>query len=838
MGFRGRLTQFTIAICAAGGFASAPTAHAADPPRTLAADAGALRATVTADPWHVRFDGPAPQAALTARPGTGTGPVGALGFRTITGWMRATKVLTERRDGVAWIATLATTDPSGRTLDVRIAPAGDGLIRLAATAKGNGPAAVEAVGASFDAPAGERHLGFGERSNAVDQRGREVESYVAEGPYQDAEQPFLNAFVPGPGYRARDDATYFPIPWLLSTRGIGVLVEDDPVSTFRLGNDEDDAWSVAVNGTTMNLLVVAGPTVPKTLQRYTQHVGRQPPVAAPFYLGPWWQPTGKGNAGATELEQLRVAGATGSVVQTYTHYLPCGEQLDTTTVRERERTAAYHAAGLAVTTYFNPMVCTTYRKVYDEAARRGLLTKRADGTPYTYRYTGSAQFFVGQLDFTNPGTTAFFGDLFQEAVDDGYDGWMEDFGEYTPLDAVGADGSTGEAGHNAYVRRYHAAAAAYSKDRSPRPLARFVRSGFTGSAKHSQIVWGGDPSTTFGFDGLRSSVQNGLSMGLSGVSLWGSDVGGFFALSRPQTTPELLRRWLQVGFASGIMRTQANGFDLYEQDRAQIFDADVLPVWRRYARLRTQLYPYLAAAQKQYDATGLPLMRHLALAHPDDPRATARDDEFLLGDDLLAAPVLDPGRTERRAYLPAGTWVDWWRSVTLDADGAPRLGAPKVVPGGDDVTLPAPAEELPLLVRAGTVLPLLDPSVQTLAPYGKGKAVRLADRKDRLTLLAWPRGRREVALGPDRRDRAVSSEVRRGWVLKLRQGRTRTVRLQAALGTLAAGAFVPCRVLGGSGGRTPLRRGRAWTYDRATGVLNVTVRARDARLQVLRGCAR
>src|SRR3954453_3360058 len=211
---------------------------------------------------------------------------------------------------------------------------------------------------------------------------------------------------------------------------------------------------------------------------------------------------------------------------------------------------------------------------------------------------------------------------------------MEDVGEYTPTGARSADGTPGTAMHNRYPALYHVAARAYARDRAPRPLARFNRSGWTCAARGSPLVWAGDPSTGWGFDGLRSAVRNGLSMGLSGVSLWGSDIGGFFALSLPQTSPELVRRWLEFGFASGVMRTQANGFSLAPSPRAQIFDPDVLPVWARYARLRTQLEPYLAAAERTYDATGLPIMRHLALTWPDDPRATARDDEYLFGPDL------------------------------------------------------------------------------------------------------------------------------------------------------------------------------------------------------------
>ena len=789
-------------------------------------DAGALRATVDGDPWHLSFSGPAPQAPLTEFAGTGTGPVGALGFRTAAGWFRATRVTAAHTEGDAYVATLATSDPAGRTIALRVAPAADGVVAVDATVQGASTADVLGSGISFLAPPGERHLGFGERSNAVDQRGNEVENYVAEGPYQPVERAGIAAFVPPPGYHPRDDATYFPIPWLLSTRGIGVLVMNDETSVFRLATDRDDAWSVDVAATSLRLRVIAGPGPAAAVRRFSGFVGRQPPVEAPFFFGPWWQPKGDE---AANIATLKAAGAIGSVMQTYTHYLPCGDQVE---ANERARTDRAHAAGLAITTYFNPMVCTEYTRAYEEARARGVLTRNALGEPYEYRYTGSAQFFVGQVDFTHPDAFDYFGDLLDEAVGHGYDGWMEDFGEYTPLDAHAHDGSTGDAYHNKYVVGYHAGARAYARDRAPRPLARFNRSGWTGAAQHSQIVWGGDPTTGWGFDGLESAIMNGLSMGLSGVSMWGSDIGGFFALSVPQTTPELLARWLEFGFASGVMRTQANGFQLQPQTRAQIFDPATLPIWARYAKLRTQLYPYLAAAQAKYDSTGLPIMRHLALAYPTDRTATAREDEYLFGPDLLVAPVTAPDERERTLYLPSGRWVDWWRSTSLDSRGAPQLGAPRVLDGAREATLPAPLEELPMLVREGAVIPLLHPSVETLSDYGAGNAVRLRDRERHLRLLAWPRGERTVPLGLEKGETATSRETSTGWTLEIDGNRHRTYEVEAALGTLAGGAFRPCSVHAGERGRTPVQ---SWRYDRATGVLSLRVFERDA-LIVVRSC--
>ena len=164
------------------------------------------------------------------------------------------------------------------------------------------------------------------------------------------------------------------------------------------------------------------------------------------------------------------------------------------------------------------------------------------------------------------------------------------------------------------------------------------------------------------------------------------------------------------------MRTQANGINIPAQPRAQIWDDEVLPHWRRWAKLRTQLYPYLAAADAEYRRSGLPIMRHLALAYPDDPSATAVEDAFLFGPDLLAAPVLDPGARERRCTCRAATgWTCGARPATARATAASSFTARGCSPAGARVTVPAPLDELPLLARAGTLLSLLPADVDTLA---------------------------------------------------------------------------------------------------------------------------
>ncbi|HYH60426.1 MAG TPA: TIM-barrel domain-containing protein, partial [Solirubrobacterales bacterium] len=595
----------------------------------LAADSvirsGPLEASVSGDPWLLELTDADGNPVLSEHPGTGSGPSGTLGFRTAAGWSHATRVMSSAVEDGVFEAQLETTDPL-RTINVELRPDGKGVIALDARLEGP-TAGVQAMGMGFGASEGERYLGFGERSNHVDQAGGEVENYVADGPYQAHEYAGIALFVPPWGLRdGREDATYFPIPWLLSSEGYGVLADNPETSTFRLGSDSADAWSVEVTPAPpgeagaelappvdrLQLRFFAGPKPAKALKRFTEAVGRQPPAKAAWQYGPWFQP----GSDAEDLATLREADAPVSVFQTYTHYLPCGEQV---TAEEQARAQAAHDGGVAITTYFNPMVCANYTPRYGPATDADALTETRAGVPYTYRYGANFDdlFLVGQYDFFEPAGRELYADALGEAVGDGYDGWMEDFGEYTPLDSVSDESIDGTRAHNEYARKYHCAAWDAVKDLE-RPIVRFQRSGWTGAAKCAQVVWGGDPTTGFGFDGLRSAVTQALSAGTSGIGVWGSDIGGFFAIGSNQVTPELLTRWVQFGAVSGVMRTQRNGVALPPRDRPQVTDPDQIDNWRRYTKLRTQLYPYISAAEGTYQRNGLPLMRHLILKYPND----------------------------------------------------------------------------------------------------------------------------------------------------------------------------------------------------------------------------
>jgi alpha-glucosidase (family GH31 glycosyl hydrolase) len=190
----------------------------------------------------------------------------------------------------------------------------------------------------------------------------------------------------------------------------------------------------------------------------------------------------------------------------------------------------------------------------------------------------------------------------------------------------------------------------------------FSRAGFTGSAVHG-CFWAGDEDSTW--DAFRGSLTAGLNASASGIVYWGWDIGGF---SGPLPTPELYLRSTAVACFAPIMQyhSEFNHHRKPARDRTpwnvaeQSGDASVIEVFRRFAQLRERLVPYLSQQASSGIERGLPLMRPLPFAFPDDDNTWRYPYEYLLGDELLVCPVTEEGAVEWDCYLPAGEWVDVW----------------------------------------------------------------------------------------------------------------------------------------------------------------------------------
>ena len=514
--------------------------------------------------------------------------------------------------------------------------------------------------------------------------------------------------------------------------------------------------------------------------------------------------------------------------QTYTHYLPCGDHVGRR-AEQRARTAWFHSRGLATTTYFNPMICTDYAGAYEEAVERGALTETAAGDPYVYHYSTDSQFLVSQFDFSSAAGRGMFGELLGEAVADGYDGWMEDFGEYTPLDSRSANGMDGTEMHNLYPVQYHCAAQDFARQRRPaaRPLHP-LRLHRGGAVRADRL--GRRPDRRLG---LRRACLGGHERPDHGPV--GNQHLGLRhrRLLRARRQPAHPRAAPALGPVRRRLRRHA---DPGERDRAprQGPSADLgRRPDRQLAPLREAAHPPLSVHRRRRGH--LPAQRAADHASPR-PRLPRRPPGSLPATtSSCSGPTCSRPRSSSREHASAASTCRAAAGSTSGArpptgSGAAGCGcASRDLAGGRQATIPAPLDELPLLVRAGTVLPLLPPDVDTLAAYGGGSEdlVGLRERADRIDLLAFPRGRSAARFYGD--GRIASIERRDRWTLRIREPEAAPTP-PGHIATLKR-PFRPCRVLLG-GRRLPAG---SWDYRAGERVLDRVFRGARAKLTVLGG---
>jgi alpha-glucosidase/alpha-D-xyloside xylohydrolase len=275
----------------------------------------------------------------------------------------------------------------------------------------------------------------------------------------------------------------------------------------------------------------------------------------------------------------------------------------------------------------------------------------------------------------------------------GVDGWWPDQGD-------GLDPASRLARNRMY----------YEGHRMYRPNERVYalhRNGYAGMQRFASFLWSGDVQSTW--ETLKTHVPDAVNTGLSGIPYWGTDIGGF--VPTQEYTGELYARWFQFSAFCPLFRSHGREWRLhlpwgwnrgeigafretpaYHPDPAELHNAAIEPVCKKYLELRYRLMPYLYSAVKETCETGMPIVRALWLHYPDDPAAVARGDEYLFGRDILVAPVVEKGATQRSVYLPRGLWYDFWTKERIE--------------GGREIARKVDLETMPLYVRAGAVVPM------------------------------------------------------------------------------------------------------------------------------------
>lgn len=251
---------------------------------------------------------------------------------------------------------------------------------------------------------------------------------------------------------------------------------------------------------------------------------------------------------------------------------------------------------------------------------------------------------------------------------------------------------------------------------SKRPFV-ITRGCYAGTQKYS-TVWTGDNQSFW--EHLRMSVPMLLNLGMSGISFCGTDVGGFSF----DCTAELLSRWVQVGCFTPLFR---NHSCIHTRDQEPwAFDEQTLNINRKYIKLRYKLLPYIYDLMWKGETTGLPVMRPLVMHYEKDSRVHEINDQFMFGENILVAPILEQGKKVRVVYLPEGNWVDYWTK--------------EVIEGGKHIIKEAPLDTCPIYIKAGSIIPnypvqsyvgQIDVNELTLDVYpGQGQYVHYVDDKE------------------------------------------------------------------------------------------------------------
>lgn len=310
--------------------------------------------------------------------------------------------------------------------------------------------------------------------------------------------------------------------------------------------------------------------------------------------------------------------------------------------------------------YINPFLAVE-KDLYAYATARGYCVKDKNGADYLVKIT---TFPAAMVDLTNPEAREWLkGIIKKNMIDFGLDGWMADFGEYLPTDSVLYSGEDPQLVHCTWPARWAKLnREALEESGKLGEIMFFTRAGHTGTVRYSVMMWNGDQHTDWSFDcGLPSVIPATLSLAVCGFGLSHSDVGGYITFPPMQRSEELMIRWSEMSAFSPVMRSHEGN---KPDDNAQ-FDAsdEVLKYHAKMSRVHKALKPYLKAAVKENAEKGVPVMRPLFFAY-DEEAAYTESGEYLLGADLLVAPVLRQGAENRKVYLPRDEWVHLWTGRT------------------------------------------------------------------------------------------------------------------------------------------------------------------------------
>ena len=534
-------------------------------------------------------------------------------------------------------------------------------------------------------PPNEHLYGLGEKTTRLDKRGLSFHMWNNDPAF----------------YHPGEDPIYANIPFYLGLnhgRGYGLFFDNSARGQVDFGTTTPGITRFEAQCGELRYYFFYGPQLSDVLDRYTDLTGRMimPPLWALGYHQNRWSyyPEDRVREIAREFRTRHIPCEAIHLDIDYMDGFRCFTWHPDRFPDPGKLIADLHAQGYKVVTMLDPgiKVDPDYW-VCKEGLEKDVFCTYPDGKPYSGPVWAGNSYFP---DYTSPRVREWWGELYRGMVDLGIDGFWNDMNEpaitsgshdNTMPDVVQHEldghGSDHRLAHNVYgMQMARATAEGVMRLRpSERPLV-ITRSLWAGSQRYN-MHWLGDNYSDWA--SLRNTMQLVMNMGLSGIAFTGPDTGGLAG------TPdgELLIRWNQMSVFTPFFRNHTAKGTANQEPWA--FGEACERLSRQFIELRYRLLPYLYTAFWQSTQTGLPIIRPLFLHFQDDEHAAAIDDEYMCGDAFLVAPVYERGATSRRVYIPKGHWYNFW-DHTLTA--------------GPQIThLPAPIRHIPLLVRAGSIVP-------------------------------------------------------------------------------------------------------------------------------------
>jgi oligosaccharide 4-alpha-D-glucosyltransferase len=548
----------------------------------------------------------------------------------------------------------------------------------------------ESIELRFYLSEGEQMLGGGQRVLGMDRRGQVLPLYN-KAHY---------------GYTTESKQMYYGLPGLMSDKKYMVIFDNTARGQMDIGASESDILSFnAVSGRS-SYLIVSGHSYPHLINNYVELTGKQP-MPPRWALGNFASRFGYHDEKEVRqtvqafkdddipLDALvldlywfgkEVKGTMGNLAW------------DKDSFPEPEKMIAdLKQQGVKTVVITEPFVLTTSNKWDEAKAANALATQTPiddveidQAEPYTFDF-----FFgnTGLIDLFSQKGRDWFNQTYKMLHKQGVSGWWGDLGEpeVHPDEIQHQLDSglvvSGETLHNVYGHKW--AEMVYNNHKKIAPNERpmiMMRSGFIGSQRYGMIPWTGDVSRSWG--GLKPQVELSLQMGLFGLAYTHSDLGGF--AGGDKFDAEMYTRWLQYGVFQPVYRPHAQEHIAPEP---VFHDKKTKDIVREFIKLRYQLLPYNYTLAYQNSTTGMPLMRPLFFENEQNKTLVAEKNTFLWGDSFLVTPVTEANVNSVKVNVPEGVWFDWWSGTRVD--------------GGEIIDYSTSLETIPVLVRAGSFIPMI-----------------------------------------------------------------------------------------------------------------------------------